>query len=463
MAQSDPNLDTLSLLQRKHYMKRRKAVLLDRYYDGENRLERIGIAVPPELEMFKAAVNVPRMAVDEVVARQNLRSFQRKGGIEDEALSEAWTYNNLASRSMLVHQEARIQGESFVSVSSNADDAEMPLITVETGIVADVTPRGAMRCAARFYHDDVLNSWTPVRKATLYLPNSTTWYTLNGGRWTIDPDIEPDYHDLGRVPLVMFLNRARAGKWDGKSEMADVLEKTDAIARLISNMQVAGEALAWPKRWAAGVSKDDFVDKDGKPIPVWEAYMTAIMATGNKDASFGSFTAADLANFHKAVDALLSWCAAELGLPLRFLGQQSVNPASEGAIIADESRLVRNVERKNLFDGDSWSWVMGLWERFRTGEWPKGNPIRTIWFDPATPTQSQIADRVVKFKGANILSREGSWDEMGWDDARKDRERAYFAAEANDPLLQLAADLVGSGSAPAPASVGTSSAAAPVN
>lgn len=445
MAQSDPNLDTLAMLRTKSQRRQRRKMLLDRYYEGENRLERIGIAVPPELEMFKAAVNVPRMAVDEVVARQNLRTFQRSKGEEDEALQDAWTYNNLASRSSLAHQEARIQGESFVSVSSNAEEPEMPLITVETNITADVSPRGAMRSAARFYSDSVLGSYTPVRKATLYLPNSTTWYTSVGGRWIVDPDIEPDVHDLGRVPLVMFLNRPRAGHWDGRSEMADVLEKTDAIARLISNMQFAGEALAWPKRWAAGVAKEDFVDKEGRPIPAWEAYMTAISATQNKDAKFGQFDAADLANFHKAVDALLSWCGAELGLPLRFMGQQSVNPASEGAIIADESRLVKNVENKNKFDGDSWAWVMGLWERFRTGEWPTGNPIRSIWFDPSTPTQSQVADRVSKFYAQKLISREGAWDEMGWDDARKDRERAYFAAEANDPLLQLAADLAGTG------------------
>lgn len=445
MAESDTNLDTLTMLRTKSMRRQRRAMLLDRYYEGENRLERIGIAVPPELEMFKAAVNVPRMAVDEVVARQNLRAFQRSKGEEDENLQNAWTYNNLTSRSMLVHQEARIQGQSFVSVSSNPDDKTMPLITAETNITADVSPRGEMRSAARFYSDSVLGSYTPARKATLYLPNSTTWYTSVGGRWVVDPDIEPDVHDLGRVPLVMFLNRPRAGYWDGRSEMADVLEKTDAIARLISNMQFAGEALAWPKRWAAGMAKEDFVDKQGKPIPEWEAYMHAISATTNPDAKFGSFAAADLANFHKAVDALLSWCGAELGLPLRFMGQQSVNPASEGAIIADESRLVKNVENKNRFDGDSWSWVMGLWERFRTGKFPTGNPIRSIWFDPSTPTQSQIADRVSKFYAQKLISREGAWDEMGWDDARKDKERGYFAKEANDPLLQLAADLAGTG------------------
>lgn len=171
--------------------------------------------------------------------------------------------------------------------------------------------------------------------------------------------------------------------------------------------------------------------------------MTVIMTTANKDAKFGSFDAADLANFHKAVDALLSWCAAELGLPLRFMGQQSVNPASEGAIKADESRLVKNVELKNRFDGDAWSDVMSLWERFRTGEWDRTAVFRALWFDPSTPTQAEITDQVMKLRAQSLISREGAWDAMGWDEARKDLERGYLAEEARDPLMEKIAAAAG--------------------
>ncbi|MDG4869209.1 hypothetical protein P8631_14535, partial [Guyparkeria sp. 1SP6A2] len=109
------------------------------------------------------------------------------------------------------------------------------------------------------------------------------------------------------------------------------------------------------------------------------------------------------------------------------LGQDTVNPASEGAIRADEARLIRNVERMNVYDGDSWAWVMGLRERLRTGEWLPGNEIRALWHDPATPTYSQRADALTKMAGGvPILSREGVWDELGWDEGRKQQERAYF-------------------------------------
>ena len=112
-----------------------------------------------------------------------------------------------------------------------------------------------------------------------------------------------------------------------------------------------------------------------------------------------------------------------------------MNPAAEGAIRADESRLIKNVEMMNALDGDSWAWVMALYERFRTNEWVPGTSIRAIWEDPATPTRAERADAITKFYAQGLLSREGAWDEMGWDEARKDRERAYFAAEAEDPLI----------------------------
>lgn len=415
---------------------------LDSYYEGEQRLKQIGIAVPPELRMFETVVNVPRMAVDEPEGRQNLRGFQTSGSKQiDKRLREGWEANNLDSQSHLVHKDARLFGRAFVTVSTNPDDAKTPLITAESpeGFVVDISPRRQMRSALRVYKD----SEDRRQRATLYLPDVTYWLIRDDRGWELEDD--PDEHRLGKVPVVMFLNRPRTGRWVGVSEMADVIGMTDSIARIITNMQIAGEALATPHRWAAGLTKDDFVDaKTGKPIPTWEAYMTAIMATTNKDAKFGTFDAAQLSNFYDSVNNMLAWCASMLGLPTRFMGNQTVNPASEGAIRADEARLVRNVERKNKHDGDSWAWVMDLYQRFATGRWPATNSTRALWFDPSTPTQAQLTDAVVKLRQAGVLSREGTWDELGWDEARKDRERGYFALEAKEsPDLLLANALTG--------------------
>ena len=408
------------------------------YYDGLQRLKHMGMAAPDELlRSFETVVNVPRMAVDEPVRRQQLRSFQRSGSAQaDPALREAWEANNLDSQAPLCHKDARIFGRTFVSVSTNDEDADHPLVTVEDptqfSCVVDNRRRRMLGALRKWKQTD--DGGEGLDSAgTLYLPDRTIWMQHEPGRGWVVEDV--DEHGLGRVPVVMFLNRPRAGNWVGVSEMADVMKLTDGIARLITNMLVASETHAVPDKWVAGVSKGDFVDKDGKPLPTWETYFAAIKATANDKARFGQFSASDLRNFHDSVNNMLAWCASVLGLPTRYAGQQSVNPAAEGAIRADESRLIKNVEMMNALDGDSWAWVMALYERFRTNEWVPGTSIRAIWEDPATPTRAERADAITKFYAQGLLSREGAWDEMGWDEARKDRERAYFAAEAEDPFL----------------------------
>ncbi|NNG36934.1 phage portal protein [Nakamurella aerolata] len=421
--------------------------LLDRYYDGAQRIEHLGLAVPPELRHFMTVINIPRIAVDEPTIRQLVRGFYRSGDStkEDPALREAWEYNNLASESTLVHTDEKIFGRSYVSVGSNAEDSEHPLITAESPMQMGVQVDRRFRRitdAFRMYRDE-----ERVTRGTLYEPDSTVHVVRGRNGWVVDDERGRDDHDLGVVPIVGFVHRRRGQGFHGLSEMADVVQMTDDIARLMSNMIVASESLALPHRWASGVKKEDFVDKAGKLLPQWEAYMTAIKATSNTDAKFGQFDAASLSNFHDTVNNMFAWCAAILGLPVRYAGQQTSNPASEGAIRADESRLIARVNAMNRFDGDSWAWVMGLEERFRTGSWGQRNSIRVLWQDPGTQTLAEIADAAVKLRQVQGLSVEGMWDMLGWDEPRKQQEASRLQSEANDPSIARLTEALSSGAA----------------
>jgi hypothetical protein len=420
-------------------------LLNDRYYEGNQRLEHIGLAVPPELRRFETVLNWSRTTVDSVGDRLAMRRFFLPGEEKaSDALREGWDYNNLDSESVIHHQETMILGRGYVTVGANEEDPTHPLITVESPreISVDIDRRHRrINAALRLYgHDDA----NPQPKfATLYRPDATLWLErMNNGKWDI---IDRDDHRLGRVPIVMFLNRRRVGKWDGVSEMKDVIPLVDAAARSLTNLQIAGETHSVPQKYVLGMSKGDFVDKDGKPIPQWEAYFGAIWANGNKDAKVGQFTASDLKNFHETVNHYGLWASSVTGLPTRYFGQNSVNPPGEGMIRADESRLIVNAERKQANFGDGWGWVMALYERFRTGEWPEGNRIKTEWYDAGTPTRAQTADAMSKLyaNGSGVLSREGVWDELDWSEARKDREREYFANEARLALTALEKDVEG--------------------
>nr|WP_275587583.1 phage portal protein [Arthrobacter roseus] len=414
----------------------------DRYYEGSQRLEHIGLAVPPELRRFETLVNWSRTTVDSVADRLAMRRFYLPGQeVASAALREGWDYNNLDSESVIHHQEAMILGRGYVTVGTNEEDPEHPLITVESPreITVDVDKRHRrINAALRLYGQDETDL-TP-KYATLYRPNSTVWLEKNNGRWT---DISRDDHNLGRVPIVMFLNRRRIGRWNGVSEMTDVIPLVDAAARSLTNLQIAAETVSVPQKWVLGMTKGDFVDKEGNPIPQWQAYFGAIWANGNKDAKVGQFDSADLSNFHATVNHYAQLAASVTGLPTRYFGQNSVNPPAEGAIRADEARLILNVERKQANFGDGWGWVMALYERFRTEKWPEGNRIKTDWYDAGTPTKAQTADALSKLyaNGNGVFSREGVWDEMGWSEARKEQERGYFERESRMAITSLEKDV----------------------
>lgn len=424
-------------------------------YKGLQTLTHMGLAVPPNLRQFEAVLNWNRLVVDTIAQRQMVKSFILPGQTDaDDVLRENWAANNLDSESHLLHKDVLIYGRGFVCVGTNAEDPTHPLVTVESPreLTALVDARYRRISSALRLYGGTAEDPDPVL-ATLYLPNSTAWYEKIEGNWT---ETDRDDHNLERVPIVMFLNRRLTGEWTGESEMTDVIPHVEIVGRTLLNMQVAAESVAIPKRYVAGLSKGDFVGQDGNPLPVWEAYMGAIWATGDKDAKFGQFDGADLKNFHDTIAMEAGLVSSVTGMPLRYLGQNSVNPASGDAIRSDEYRLILNANGKNATIGDGWAWVMGIVERFRTGVWPLSNQIKTEWHDPGMMTFSQLADGITKLSGGTpVLSREGSWDEMGWSEARKDRERGYFDKENSDPYLAaLTAKDVASDGAPIPAAVG---------
>jgi hypothetical protein len=404
---------------------------LDDYYSGDQRIQTLGLAVPPELRAFEFALNWPRVTVDSVVQRQHVRSFSLPDEPDsNDYMREIWEASNMESQSLMNHLEARIQGHSFVSVGANPDDPEHPIIAAESSrsMIAEINPITRQVTAALRVYDDPLRKIAPTY-ATLYLPDNTIQlHRANGWKWEIE---DRDDHKLGRVPVVQFLNRPRVGNFVGESEMKDVMRPADMAARVLIDLQVAVETNAVPGKWATGLNKEDFIDpKTGKMAPLWKAYYTAMTITQSKEAKFGQFSAADLSNFKTVIDMLSEQVSAVTGLPMRYFGQNTANPASEGAIRADEVRLVRNVELKNAMDGDGWGDVMALAYRFGKGDWLDGNRIRTDWDDPNTPTFSQKADAIQKLSpGTPILSQEGAWDELGWSQARKDLERERFAKQ----------------------------------
>ena len=418
--------------------------LLERYYDGLQRFEHIGLAIPPQYRRgYEVVTSGPAVVVDSVVERQQVRSLVLPGEEDEEPrLRAIWDGSNMDQGYTMFCRDRRLYGRAFISVGSNEHDPDRPLMRVEAplemAVLIDVRHEVAT-AAARFY-GKTENGSGPAY-ATLYLPDVTVWLARSQGRWV---EIDRDDHKLGEVPILMSLRGRLSGGWRGRSALTrPILSVVDGSARNLTNLQFAVEAHGAPRVWMTGVAKGDFVDATGKPMPVWEAYFNAIHTLAKADAKIGQLTAADLKNFETAQLMYAREMSAATGFPSSYFGISTANPPAEGAIVGEEKRLVRTCESENTEAGMAVGWAAALAYRFATGTRIEGNRVRVDCFNPATPTIAQRMDAVVKAKQAGIVSREGSWDELGWSEARKAKERAYFAAEADDPEMRLARELIG--------------------
>lgn len=448
MALTADEISILNKLRARLNRQARRDELMLRYYQGRQRVEQLGMAIPPEMRRFLVITNWCRTVVDTKNDRQQVRRLMLPGEeTADPQLRAIWEANNLSAHVSMFNADRMIYGRAFMSVGTNEDDESLPLVRVESPrqMVAIVDARREIiTAAARFYRSDEASGASKVC-ATLYLPNVTVQVERGtDGKW-VEIEDGRDEHDLGAVPIVMHLNRRLSGDWVGESEMTDVIPLVDSAARSLTNLQFGQEAHGVPSIWATGVSRQDFLDDKGQPIPQFEAYFDVIKMLEKSDAKWGNFTAADLKNFETAINIYRAEASVITGFPGRFFGLSTTNPPAEGAIRADETKLIRSIEAANEQVGMTLGWMGALALRFATGEWVEGNRVRVEWFDPATPTIAQRMDAITKAKSADILSREGAWIELGWSEARRDEERGYFDAQNSDPTMERIADGLTSG------------------
>jgi hypothetical protein len=444
---SADDLDLIAELRRELNRTAKKDLLFYRYYTLQQRLEQLGMAVPPEMRRFLVIANWPRVVVRTIAARQQVRSLILPGEeTADPLLRAIWDANNLSAHVKMFNRDRMIYGRAFMSAGANEKNPELPWVRVESptslSALVDVKTE-TMTAAARFYRANPRRVGKSATNITLYEPNMTRHcYRDQHGRWVEDESAR-DEHGLGAVPIVMHLNRRLSGEWEGESELTDIIPLTDAAGRSLTNLQFAQEAHGVPRMWMTGVAQGDFIDKNGKPIPQFEAYFDAIHTLTKEGAKIGQLTAADLKNFDTALTIYGKQAATVTGFPARYFGLTSVNPPSADGIRAEEAELVRSAEDQNEELGMTLGWTGALTYRLATGIEVPGNRVRVDWFDASTPTVAQREDALSKRRAGGVLSREGYWDELGWSEARKAKERAYFAEEGeSDPELAAARALM---------------------
>lgn len=427
------------------------------YYAGQQRLEQLGIAVPEELRQFITIVAWPRTYADALVSRLRPQGFLIGGEGNDE-LWRWWQENNLDLEARMALTDMVVCGRGYLCEGTRPDDDEVrvetpegtvvsPLITVESPLEMVHEWSNARRrvtTAARFYTEKV-NGRSEAR-VTYYQPNGTRWCRRGKDGWEDVPDLDPDNHGMGIVPVQPLVNRSASDDRYGESELQAIIGLTDATARALTNAQVATEILAAPQRWAAGLTQDDFKDPRTKEVlTAWESYFGAVWATKNKDASFGQFAAADLSNFKTIIGVYAGLVAGVTGLPMRYLGQQTDNPPSAEGIRADESRIIDTAEEKQEFAAAPIERAMVVGNRIANGEPdPELLGLELNWRSAATPSVAQAADAAVKKHAQRLISRKQALRDMGYTPKQIEKIieelKEELGVERSDPTLDRIAE-----------------------
>jgi len=414
---------------------------LDKYFEGEQPLKYMAPAMQAEIgdRVSQLVLNWLRFGAEAYENRLDVRGFRYRGASSsDEELWQIWQANDLDEQSQQAHLDSLVLGRSYVIVGSPDADGDAPIVSVESPfqVFAERDPR-TRRVSAAVKRWQEGEGTEIVQRATLYLPNSTESFAAGKNGWQSTG--APDNHELGVVPVVPLVNRPRILRPDGLSEFQDVIPVADAANKMATDMMVSGEYHAMPRRWAAMLKADDFVDANGNPLNVWSRDTGRLWAT-ESDAKFGQFQESDLAVFHNSIKLLAQLASQMLALPPHYLSFVGDNPTSADAIRSSEVQLVKRVERKHTYLGGAWEDVQRLVLRFQTGKWdPAAQGLETQWRDPSTPTVAQEADATVKKVQAGILPVEQAREDLGYTQEQRDRMVEMDArAKSNPDIANLA-------------------------
>ena len=193
-----------------------------RYYDGLQRVKDLGISLPPQMRSIEAVVGWPGTAVDVVEERLDFE------GWTGDDLTDVYTSNDL---------DVLIYGTAFIAVTSGAEGEPDPLVTVEspTSMTAEWDGRKrAIKSAAKFWSD---NDEFEANRAVLFRPNENVILEKTRGRWEA---VEVDQHNSNRVSVAQMVNRPRASKRGGRSEITPAVRGyTDMALRTLVGAEVA--------------------------------------------------------------------------------------------------------------------------------------------------------------------------------------------------------------------------------
>lgn len=414
------------------------------YYEGARKIRDLGISIPPHLRDVEAVAAGPQIVVDVVDERMDWRGWATPN--EDLDLEAVFDANHLEIEVGQATLDSLICGLSYLTVGTGGDEEPEVLIKAESPnrmtATWDPRRRRAVDGLCEMYDSrDRLTGWQ------MYVPGETITAERRKGRIVVT---DRDEHGNDRVPIAVLLNKTRASRQGGRSEITRHIRSiTDSHMRTLLGMEIAREFYGAPQRYLMGADESMFVDEDGKPVGQWAALIGRMLMAPRDDndelPQAGEFKASSPQPFTELLKTYMQEISASSGIPATHFGFATDNPASADAIQRADVRLdKRAVRRQKIYNlglielGE----IVCLW---RDGELPPTGSIKSLWTPVSLVAPGAAADRATKMISAGVL--DPSWDftleQFGLDDDEIDRvrqERLRTAGRSNIANLAAAAE-----------------------
>lgn len=420
---ADPEVDTLSRM-----LDSKKQVTGPRVerYRGRNRLRYTADSVESaDLATFRT--NLYRVAVDSVAERMRLRGVHvTAAGTDVSKIAwNEWLASDMDQHTPTLIREALAAGAGFCTIITTPSGRSRVVVEDAESMVTQFDPitRDPVKSLRRW--DDVHPDGTiRTEYATVYDSAEVRTYEKRSG-WTL---IERVPHTLGQVPVVTVTNRRALSGTYGYSVIDDMAPLVDGLSKVLSDMLVASEDVARPRRWASGIDLEEQDDDDGfvadagvgidmdghlsddpdgnTPVESPFEHGNRMFTTESADAKFGQLPGADLAGYRTAAELLRQEIMTVASLPAHLVGVTTANPASADATRASELSLTAAAESAMSVVGPSLERAFRLLVSARTGFRPEDVTVRLRWCRPDTRSEAQDVDGVTKLFSLGLLSVE---------------------------------------------------------
>lgn len=406
--------------------------LLTAYYRGTQSLEQLKSVAWTESGLGRIfprglAANHSRLIVNGTAQRLTILGFRLAGDVRaDTEAARIWRANEMEAISDIALTESLVKGECPVLVEPNPRDQATPIITPQDPrqvIVWHAPGDRRIRLAAlkTWWDDD-----TRRRTYILYLPDRIErWRDRDPGQmdmwlnrlFAIEParweQVSRDANPLGEVPIAVVPNEP-LGMPEAEHEAA--LGQIDHYNKVLMDMAVTSQELAFPQRWGKGVAPADDEEGEGGTSSVQTATgQTRWVTTESPDAEFGQFVAASIENYVKELGEIRAGIAIECFVPYHFLlaMPSSVAPSGE-SFTAAEVPFVDKIRSHQRDKGSAWRTVMRLSfmvanDETRARAMAMG---QTIWTDPERRTESQHMDALAKMRDMLGVPEEAIWERI---------------------------------------------------